>query len=57
MNDIPGTIGIIHANKVKKVVGIEQIESAIEDAKINSQINSKFLKKGDTWEIEMFSLI
>ncbi|MCL2144905.1 MAG: 23S rRNA (uracil(1939)-C(5))-methyltransferase RlmD [Endomicrobia bacterium] len=35
-----GTIGICMAGKVGKVIGIEQIESAIEDAEINAKINN-----------------
>lgn len=34
-----GTIANFIAKRVKKVVGIEYVESAIEDAKINSEIN------------------
>ncbi len=35
-----GTIANFVAGKAKKVIGIEYVEDAIEDAKINSQINS-----------------
>jgi len=35
-----GTIGIYIAESVKQVYGIEIVEDAIEDAKINAQINS-----------------
>ncbi|MCL1901340.1 MAG: 23S rRNA (uracil(1939)-C(5))-methyltransferase RlmD [Endomicrobia bacterium] len=35
-----GTIGICMADKVKKVIGIEQVESAIENAKTNAGINN-----------------
>jgi 23S rRNA (uracil1939-C5)-methyltransferase len=35
-----GTIANFVAKKAKKVIGIEYIDAAIEDAKINSQINS-----------------
>ncbi|XP_075754463.1 tRNA (uracil-5-)-methyltransferase homolog A isoform X1 [Pelodiscus sinensis] len=34
-----GTIGISLAKKVKKVVGIELCQEAVEDAKVNAQIN------------------
>lgn len=36
----PGTIGLIAAQKVKKVVGIELIPEAIENAKENAKINA-----------------
>lgn len=35
-----GTIANFVANKAKKVVGVEYVEAAIEDAKINSEINN-----------------
>ncbi|KAI8990115.1 S-adenosyl-L-methionine-dependent methyltransferase [Pilobolus umbonatus] len=35
-----GTIGITMANKVDKVIGIEMIPAAIEDAKLNAAINN-----------------
>ena len=35
-----GTIGICMADKVKKVIGIEQVESAIENAETNAAINN-----------------
>ncbi|MEE6504363.1 hypothetical protein FKM82_005158 [Ascaphus truei] len=35
-----GTIGISLAKKVKKVVGIELCQEAVEDAKANAQINN-----------------
>ncbi|KFO72320.1 tRNA (uracil-5-)-methyltransferase A, partial [Cuculus canorus] len=34
-----GTIGISLAKKVKKVIGIELCQEAVEDAKVNAQIN------------------
>lgn len=34
-----GTIGLTMANKVKKVIGVEIVEQAIEDAKNNAEIN------------------
>ena len=34
-----GTIGLTLANKVKKVVGIEMVESAVEDAIVNANLN------------------
>ncbi|XP_074868508.1 tRNA (uracil-5-)-methyltransferase homolog A isoform X2 [Carettochelys insculpta] len=34
-----GTIGISMAKKVKKVIGIELCQEAVEDAKVNAQIN------------------
>ena len=39
-----GTIGLTLANRVKLVVGVEIIPEAIEDAKLNSSLNSKSLK-------------
>lgn len=35
-----GTIGLSMANKVKSLIGVEIIPEAIEDAKINAQINN-----------------
>ena len=35
-----GTIANFVASKASKVVGIEYVESAIEDAKVNSSINN-----------------
>ena len=35
-----GTIGLTMANKVKELVGVEIVEDAIKDAKINAQINN-----------------
>ena len=35
-----GSIGLYVADKCKQVVGIEEIESAIEDAKINAELNN-----------------
>lgn len=35
-----GTIGICMAHKVKKVIGIEQVEQAIENAKANAKLNN-----------------
>lgn len=35
-----GTIGLSMAKKVKKVIGVEIIPEAVEDAKINAQINN-----------------
>ena len=35
-----GTIGICMAQKVKKIIGIEQVESAIENAKTNASVNN-----------------
>ncbi|MCA6070726.1 MAG: methyltransferase domain-containing protein, partial [Endomicrobium sp.] len=40
-----GTIGISIASNVKKVVGIEQIEQAIDNAKENALINNVFNAK------------
>jgi 23S rRNA (uracil1939-C5)-methyltransferase len=34
-----GSIALFFANAVKKVVGVEYVEEAIEDAKINAQLN------------------
>ena len=34
-----GTIGLTMAKKVKKLIGVEIVEAAIEDAKINAQVN------------------
>lgn len=36
-----GTIGLTMAKSVDKVIGIEMVPEAIEDAKINAQLNSK----------------
>jgi tRNA (uracil-5-)-methyltransferase len=35
-----GTIGLTMASKVKKVVGVEMVAAAIEDAKFNAQANN-----------------
>lgn len=35
-----GTIGLTMASKVKKLIGVEIVESAVKDAKINAQINN-----------------
>lgn len=35
-----GTIGLSMANKVKRLIGVEIIPEAVEDAKINAQINN-----------------
>lgn len=35
-----GSIALFFANAVKKVVGVEYVEEAIEDAKINAQLNN-----------------
>lgn len=35
-----GTIGLSMASKVKNVIGIEMEESAVEDAKVNAELNS-----------------
>lgn len=35
-----GTIGLSMAGKVKNVIGIEMEESAVEDAKVNAQLNN-----------------
>jgi len=34
-----GTIGLTMADKVKKLIGVEIVEAAIEDAKINAEVN------------------
>lgn len=34
-----GTIGMILSGEVQKVIGIEMVESAVEDAKLNSDLN------------------
>ncbi|RVU26584.1 23S rRNA (uracil(1939)-C(5))-methyltransferase RlmD [Sandaracinomonas limnophila] len=34
-----GTIGLFLSNQAKKVVGLEYVEMAVEDAKVNAQIN------------------
>lgn len=35
-----GTIGLTMASKVKKLIGVEIVESAVKDANINAQINN-----------------
>ncbi|XP_071800778.1 tRNA (uracil-5-)-methyltransferase homolog B-like isoform X2 [Asterias amurensis] len=35
-----GTIGLVMADKVREVVGIEVIQQAVEDARINAEINA-----------------
>ena len=35
-----GSIGIFCSNKAKKIIGVEVIEAAVEDAKINATLNS-----------------
>ena len=38
-----GTIGLVMADKVREVVGIEVIQQAVEDARINAEINGMSL--------------
>ena len=34
-----GTIGLVASKKVKKIIGIEVVDSAVEDAKENARLN------------------
>ena len=36
-----GTIGLVIADKVREVVGIEVIQQAVEDARVNAELNGK----------------
>ncbi|KAG8342513.1 tRNA (Uracil 5) methyltransferase Methyltransferase small domain [Trypanosoma vivax] len=36
----PGTIGLALAKHVKRVIGIELVESAVQDAKLNAELNN-----------------
>lgn len=38
----PGTIGLSLANRVSKVIGVEVVEKAIEDAEWNAAFNGEF---------------
>lgn len=41
-----GTIGLTLAPFVKKVIGVEMCEQAVDDAKTNAKLNSKILEHG-----------
>lgn len=38
----PGTIGLSLAHRVSKVIGVEVVEKAIEDAEWNAAFNGEF---------------
>lgn len=39
---LPGTIGLSLAHQVSKVIGVEVVEKAIEDAEWNAAFNGEF---------------
>lgn len=45
-NSITGTIGIVLADEAKSVIGVDIVQQAVDDAAVNSTINSK-------WQDEM----